>query len=189
PLAGRCIERVGLRPRGRDVDLAVDRERCRFLRQVGVEIGVPGESEPADAGGVDLRQRAPALFAVRAAVRRPVGLAPLRQQRRVDLPGTAPVRAGGGEQNQRRDCSQADAPHAPRPSSALSSFARLITYWRTPSIRSRLSEGAKLTMPLSLSAPSWTIAIQLSRLSSAALRRKSGSTVAPTAASLWHWLQ
>ena len=50
-------------------------------------------------------------------------------------------------------------------------------------------QSAKLAMPLSFSAPSWTICSHAAGFSSAPERRRSGSTVDPTAPGAWHTAQ
>ena len=60
-------------PRSRDVQDAVDNERCRFLTAVGVELGVPGETELFRVVGRYPRQRTEPLLTVGPAISHPVG--------------------------------------------------------------------------------------------------------------------
>src|SRR6185312_9216292 len=63
-LAGRRVVRIDLRPGGGGVERAVHYQRRRLLAALGVELRVPGEAELADVAGVDLVERAEALFGV-----------------------------------------------------------------------------------------------------------------------------
>ena len=55
-----------------DVQHAVDRERCRFLPAIRIEVREPGEPQLPDVLCVDARERAEALLVVRAAHRHPL---------------------------------------------------------------------------------------------------------------------
>ena len=59
-------------PRLHVVEHAADLQRARFHPPLGLDVGVPGEAEPADGLVVDLVQRAEPLLVERAADHRPV---------------------------------------------------------------------------------------------------------------------
>ena len=74
--AGFGVECIDLAPRRADIHHAVDHQRCGFVTAAFLgEIAVPGQAQLADVVGRDLRQRAVALLAVIAAVRRPLAAA------------------------------------------------------------------------------------------------------------------
>jgi hypothetical protein len=60
-------------PRSRDVQHAVDNERCRFLTAVGVKVGIPDKTKLFGVVGRYPGQRAEPLLTIRAAVGHPVG--------------------------------------------------------------------------------------------------------------------
>jgi hypothetical protein len=86
-LAGAGIVGVDLAPRRRDVEHAVVHQRRRFLPARGVEVGRPGEAEPADGLVAHLRQRAEALLAVIAPVAQPLVAVGCRDHRVGDAGG------------------------------------------------------------------------------------------------------
>ena len=71
--AGAAVIGLDHRPGGRGVEIAVDDDRRRFLAAAGVEIGEPGEAEPADILAIDRFERAVPLLVIGAAGGEPVG--------------------------------------------------------------------------------------------------------------------
>jgi hypothetical protein len=89
---------------GADVDNATDLQGCR--NGVGdIQVERPGEAQPADIGGIDLRQRTEVPLAERSAVRRPVAPVLLVRQRRVvDRCARRACRARCSGGRQRKEC-------------------------------------------------------------------------------------
>ena len=70
--AAAGIEGIDLAPSGGHIEHAIDHQRRGFLTAVGVEVGVPGQPQLRDIGGVDLRQRTVALLVLSATHRQPL---------------------------------------------------------------------------------------------------------------------